>query len=393
MRKRLRMGLIGLTLAFLFVLSVNALIEFDQNVIFQSVVGGGNITFGLDSTALEITWIGDQVRFTNLTFDGVPWNNIIGFSAPINSTTMNVTLINATHIVIDTTQTENTTYGVYLNTGLGPTVTGADSSNYALPTLSYNMTANGTVTLSWDSPPDQAVTYILLDSYTEGNRTSDVGITAVYPGSVPGPVAGRGQTFNSSTEARIGRVVFYIARDGNPTGDLHAALYAHTGTFGVNGKPTGPILALSDPIDSATLGVGLTLVSFNFTGANRTRLEVNTTYSIGLQAMNGVLSAPNRVIMSRDAGGAHEGNAYYLDDGVWGPDAWDNIFYLYGIAQAPVNLDAETDGYLTINKEEWLNVTVRDYNGWENIQNVTVKVDTYGDAETFSFQWVENPDT
>ena len=363
-----------------------AAIDVEKGVVFLSEVGGGNITFGANVTTTGITWVGDQVRIADLVYDGSAWGDI-GFRAPTTSTTMNITHIDETHIVIDTTQASATTYEVYLNTAEAPNVTGATSSNYASPTLSYNMAAAGTVTLDW------VVSYILLDSYTEGNHTSTIGLTAVFPGSIPGVYRDAlGQTFNSTTEAKIGSAIFYIQRVGSPTGDLHAALYAHTGTFGTTGRPTGALLALSDPVDIASLGVGLTLVTFNFTGANRTRLEANTQYGIGLQIMSGSITLTKRVGVSRDAAGpTHEGNAYSRDL-TWSADAWDNIFYLYGIAESPVNLDAETDGFITQNKGEWLNVTVRDYNGWENLDNVTVKVDTNGDVNTFSLQWDQTTD-
>ena len=393
MKKTLRSGL-ALILVLSLLIQIVAAVDYDKTTIFLSEVGGGDITFVEDISADSLTWVGNQIRFTNLTFDAFNWGDI-GFRAPSTSTTMDITITNATHISIDTTQASNTTFEVYLNTVTGPNVTGAASSSYSLPTLSYNMSGAGTVTLDWTSAPPiiPAPIYILLDSFTEGNHTSDVGITAVYPGVIWGPVAGRGQTFNSSTEAKIGAVVFYIRRVGLPTGALHAALYAHTGVFGTSGTPTGTVLALSDPIDIAALSTILTPVTFNFTGANQTRLEFNTTYSIGLQAMNGTLTAANRVGVSRDAvSPTHEGNAYNLDNEVWDFDAWDHIFYLYGIAEAPTNLDAETDGFITQNHEEWVNVTVRDYNNWENLDNVTVRVDTKEDVNTFSLQWIQATD-
>ena len=61
-----------------------------------------------------------------------------------------------------------------------------------------------------------------------------------------------------------------------PTGNVIVYLYAHTGTYGVNGKPTGSPLATSDPILASTLPTTQQLVTFTFSGANRIILSSNT---------------------------------------------------------------------------------------------------------------------
>lgn len=57
---------------------------------------------------------------------------------------------------------------------------------------------------------------------------------------------------------------FFISKTGSPTGTGVAKLYASTGDFGLNAKPTGVALATSDTIDVSTLSTSLELKTFNF---------------------------------------------------------------------------------------------------------------------------------
>ena len=256
------------------------------------------------------------------------------------------------------------------------------------------MAGAGTDTLGWDAPPEEnPKVHILMDSYTEAFTTSR-DIKTAHP-SPNATISAVGQSFNSSMDARITSVQFYLSELGNPTGTLTAVLYAHSESFGINGTPTGAALATSDPIIGTTLPDFATYgyVAFNFSGANMYPLVSEQNYFIVIEGTSGPLNGADYVrVGTSNTVPVHDGNqAYYANNG-WSPSGNDVMFYLYVEGLAPENLDAETDGFITQNKEEWLNVTVRDYNGWTNLDNVTVKVDTNGDVNTFSLQWVQATD-
>jgi hypothetical protein len=59
---------------------------------------------------------------------------------------------------------------------------------------------------------------------------------------------------------------FYLRKDGSPIGNAYVKLYAHSGTFGVDGVPTGPALATADTVlDISTLTTSYQLITFKFT--------------------------------------------------------------------------------------------------------------------------------
>lgn len=89
-----------------------------------------------------------------------------------------------------------------------------------------------------------------------------------------------GQSFLCSSNAVLDHCSFLISRVGVHSGYLTAKLYAHSGTFGVNGVPTGSPLATSDQIATASLSTSLSLIDFNFSGVNRIDLLADTPYFI-----------------------------------------------------------------------------------------------------------------
>ena len=126
MKKLQRVGLI-LIVALMMVSVLVSAIDSPAGFIFFSETGGGNITFTEPISYDGLTWVDNQTRFTNLTFGSYNWGDI-GFRAPNTSVTMNVDNIRAGEIVITTTQTENTTYKIWLPAQYEPIVVGADSS-------------------------------------------------------------------------------------------------------------------------------------------------------------------------------------------------------------------------------------------------------------------------
>jgi len=103
-----------------------------------------------------------------------------------------------------------------------------------------------------------------IDSYSESHQ--DLAITL----QAGGGNTKVGQSFTGDGNA-LNSCKFYLQKSGSPTGNAVATLYAHTGTFGTNGTPTGAALATSDNFDVSTLTTNLQLITFNFSGVEKIR--------------------------------------------------------------------------------------------------------------------------
>lgn len=161
----------------------------------------------------------------------------------------------------------------------------------------------------------------IADSYSESNQDDEIGIYNGYYDSV-------GQSF-TATEGTLSSCKFYLSKTGSPTGSAYAKLYAHTGTFGINGVPTGSPLATSDAFDVSTLTGYYALKTFTFSGANQIELTNGTNYVIVVEYSGG--DSSNYVLVGLDLSTlAHSGNGVYSISGSWYSDAnTEAIFYVY----------------------------------------------------------------
>jgi len=169
----------------------------------------------------------------------------------------------------------------------------------------------------------------LLDSYAEANASASLTCYNGYFEQV-------GQTFRGNG-GKISSCKFYLAKAGLPTGNVYAKLYAHTGTFGTSGMPTGAALATSDAYDVATIGA-LALVTFTFSGANQVKLTSGTPYCIAF-SIDGIGDLDNRVDMELDnTAPTHEGNRFRTHDSSnWTSTVTDDIiFYVYELPLLPL---------------------------------------------------------
>lgn len=122
---------------------------------------------------------------------------------------------------------------------------------------------------------------------------------------------------------------FYGSKYGSPTGNIYAVLYAHTGTYGSTGKPTGSALAISNAVDITTLSTSNDLINFTFSGANRVTLVNGTKYFISLEYSGGDSSNYLRGYYDITSP-THSGNYSRYYSGAWAYDsARDTIFYVY----------------------------------------------------------------
>ena len=198
---------------------------------------------------------------------------------------------------------------------------------------------------------------VLCDSYSESNQDQ---VSSLYSGSdikIGQSFTGDGKTAESCK--------FYIYKSGSPTGNAVATIYAHTGTFGSTGTPTGPALATSDNFDVSTLTGNLALVEFNFTGANKITLTNGTHYFIVLEYSGGDVS--NKVVFGFDTSGSHSGNVADYDSS-WGTLDFfgsDLCFYIYTkeAASNPYNVarDKNSDYAANINPTWKKGATIVNY--------------------------------
>ena len=161
----------------------------------------------------------------------------------------------------------------------------------------------------------------LVDSYSETNYVD-------YDFNLYATVSKCGQSF-IATAGELSTCKFYLAKNGSPTGNITATLYASSGAFGTTETPTGSVLATSDTIDVSTLGA-FALVEFTFTGAEQYTLVAGNYYFICLEYAGGDIS--NSVYVGGDSTSHdHDGRmAYYNTDWVSYGSA-DLVFYVYNL--------------------------------------------------------------
>ena len=168
----------------------------------------------------------------------------------------------------------------------------------------------------------------LISSYTS---------TTVYveyiSGAVGADTQGIGQSFTANEYMILDYCWFYIGKWGSPTGSAYANLYAHSGTFGTSGIPTGSALATTDAFDVSTLSTSNAWKQFFFSGANRIPIAPGTNYVLTLEFTGG--DADNDVQAVYDnTSSTHEGNGSTKFNGTWVQhNSGDFCFYLYGVTK------------------------------------------------------------
>lgn len=222
---------------------------------------------------------------------------------------------------------------------------------------------------------------LLFDSYSETNKDEDHPLQTVHPSSEL-QRSSYGQTFKTSSNNayKISKVKFYLRKYGTPTGNLIVRLYAHTGTFGSSGIPTGSSLANGSSFSIASLTTSYQLIEFTFSGTHQYLMELNTAYCIQLEVADGVLGSGNYVMVGADFSTAsHEGNQVRYLYSAWAYETTkDTCFYLYGIDMThdfalvfPSTTGPVSGPHTPINNR--VKVTVRLNAQWLKGCNVTVQ--------------------
>lgn len=216
-----------------------------------------------------------------------------------------------------------------------------------------------------------SVSEAVVDSYSETNRSGDS--TELYSSASPNFI---GQTFSNVTKSNLSKVKLYLSKIGLPTGTLTAKIYDITGTSGTDGKPTGTVLATSNPLDASTLTTSPTLTDFTFPTA--ITLQAGASYCLALDATSVSGASGKGVLWGRDTTApSHAGNEFLSSNGgttFSTVTSVDLCFYVYGYplvtaaytlhhpaiegsgsyvdTSTPSNLGAEVLGTQTLGGEE-----------------------------------------
>lgn len=211
-------------------------------------------------------------------------------------------------------------------------------SEVVVSSLSHNPQTE-TITLSEDFTPqalDYPTKFVLgdytptiggggnIDSYSESNVDFDSYV--LYDnGSSSRWYTKLGQSITGDGQ-QIGSCKFYLKKDGSPTGNITASIYAHSGTFGTSSVGTGSALVTSAAIDITTLTTSYQLITFTF--ASPLTLSAATNYVLVVEFASG--DSSNKLIVGVDnSSGTHAGNmTRYLYTGSWfAASAVDTAFY------------------------------------------------------------------
>jgi len=177
----------------------------------------------------------------------------------------------------------------------------------------------------------------LIDSYSEENFSNDYSVIVFHPSST-GWGSAVGQSFTCGGSYKITSAKFYLKKYGSPTGNMHAVLYAHSGTYGTSSVPTGEPLATSDDFDISLLSTSRVLETFTFTGAQQYEMSSSTKYCIIWEnCESGTMDGSNHPYVGHDRSSpTHEGNLIQWLNSDWSfVNTWDCIFYVYGEAVGP----------------------------------------------------------
>ena len=157
--------------------------------------------------------------------------------------------------------------------------------------LQYEKNASG----SWNGVTSAGT---LADSYESFTSGAGVGVS-------PTTVTAMGQSFTGNGGA-LSRASFHFYRIGNVAGNVTAALYAHSGTFGTSSIGTGAALATSTNA-IAVSSIGFTQSWYDFTFDGTVTLVNGTRYVIMLHVPVG--DGSNFVSMLvHSTSGSHGGN-------------------------------------------------------------------------------------
>jgi hypothetical protein len=172
----------------------------------------------------------------------------------------------------------------------------------------------------------------LITSFSETLNGAD----QLYP-DFGGPMY-FGESFLAGSNYILSSCKFSLAKNGTPTGNAMAYLYATNGSYHSSMKPTGSPLATSDVVSVSSLGLtqdngqptDYVLKTFTFTGANKKVLTSGIYYCIVFHVTAGEVNT-NTVNIGYSSTNAVGDRCYSSDGSSWGSTAADTLlFEVYG---------------------------------------------------------------
>lgn len=186
--------------------------------------------------------------------------------------------------------------------------------------------------------------YTPVDHFSTG---SGGGGDAMYSGSDEG----LGQSFTGDGSI-LDNVLWLVGRYSSPTGNVTCQVYAHSGTYGSNGVPTGSALATAaNTLDSSKIPTSpqWNWYQFNFIGANRITLTNSTYYFVTVFYSGG--DSSNYVTFYYVTGDPHSGNRAKYNGSSWSSYTGDFNFIVNGppVAMTMPATAKEIDSYIVTN--------------------------------------------
>ena len=205
----------------------------------------------------------------------------------------------------------------------------------------------------------------LVDSYAD--TSTSYGLKDPHPSDDASNFSAAGQSFTvSGSNHKITSTKVSMKKVGSPTGNGHAVLYAHSGTYGSSSVPTGGPLATSDDYDVSTLPTGYALVTFTFSGVEQYEMVDGTKYTTAFEnPASGVDINNYPAFQYDDTEPSHDGNFFIYRNGNWEAlNTKDACFYVYGDAVGEGNNAPSGDAASIGNMDDSDNVysRLRDYN-------------------------------
>ncbi len=206
--------------------------------------------------------VGSVSQSRTVALTGVAGTSAVGTVTPSISTSAVLTGVSSTSAV-DSVSPSNS---VPLTGILGTSAVGTVS-----PSVDVTTALTGVEASTGGGSPT------VMDSYAITNNDTTVSLHA-------SGFTGMGQAFTGDGND-IDEADFELSKTASPTGNATAKVYAITGTFGTNAKPTGSALATSDTLDVSTLTGTPTTKTFTFstpfTTTNGTKYCITIEYSGG----------------------------------------------------------------------------------------------------------------
>lgn len=175
----------------------------------------------------------------------------------------------------------------------------------------------------------------LILSYDESHFDNYDYINRAHPSTEAGKFSAWFEAVEipAGTTYRLHSVKFYLKKTGSPDAYLQAQVFATTGTYGTNMKPTGAYLAASDVYNMSGLTGSYQLITFTFTGTSQIILTPGSYYALACVCTGGatINDSDHAIIGFDQTASTFPGNDGYYDLSGWaGWNFQDLIFYLYG---------------------------------------------------------------